>query len=68
MGMFETLARVMTASQATLKIECGACGHKAVWNRRTAFDRLGADASPYTARRQLICSRCGDRLRVIVSI
>jgi hypothetical protein len=64
MAMFETLARVMTASQDTLKIHCDGCGQRAVWTRQEAFDRLGPDCSPYTVRRKLICKKCGGRERV----
>lgn len=68
MAMFETLARVMTDSRDTLKIYCGACQHNAVWSRKEGFDRLGPDSSPYTARRKLICKKCGARTQVSVSI
>jgi hypothetical protein len=61
MAMFETLARVMTGPQYTLKIRCNACDHRAEWGRQEAFDRLGADSSPYELRRKLICITCGER-------
>lgn len=68
MGMFETLARVMTSPGDNLKVHCQACGHRAAWTRSEAFERLGADASPFTARRRLACGRCGERVRLEVWI
>lgn len=68
MGMFETLARVMTAPGDTLKVECQVCSHRTAWTRAEAFERLGADASPFTARRRLACGRCGERSRLEVWI
>ena len=68
MGMFETLARVMTSPGDTLKIQCQACGHEIVWTRREAFGRLGLDASPFSARRRLACGHCGERTRLGVWI
>jgi hypothetical protein len=68
MGMFETLARVMTAPGDTLKVRCQVCGHRTDWRRKEAFERLGADTSPFTARRRLACGRCGERTRLEVWI
>jgi hypothetical protein len=66
--MFQTLARVMQSPLDTLKIECGACGRRAVWSRAEAFDRLGPGASPTKVRARLRCAACGDREHLQVSI
>lgn len=59
--MFETLARVMTASSQTLKIRCRVCGRRTAWTRAEAMAALGAHASPFAVRRRLVCKRCGAR-------
>jgi ribosomal protein S27AE len=60
MMMFQTLARVMRSPMDTLKIECGACHHRATWPRARAFEVLGGGASPRAVRDRLRCGRCGD--------
>jgi rRNA maturation protein Nop10 len=61
--MFETLAKVMGPAD-TLKITCGACGHRAEFTRPEAFARSGPDASPYIVRRRATCAACGERRRI----
>ena len=68
MGMFETLARVMTSPTDMLKVTCQTCGHHIAWTRHEAFANLGSDASPFTTRRRLACGRCGERARLEVWI
>ena len=63
MGMFETLAKVMSASD-TLKLRCGACGHETALDRRSAFGFFGADATPYSVTRKARCLACGERRRI----
>ncbi|MBV8685025.1 MAG: hypothetical protein JO111_19295 [Caulobacteraceae bacterium] len=61
MMMFQTLARVMTSTADTLKIECAACQRRAEWPRTQAFEQLGSDACPPEARHRLRCAACGAR-------
>lgn len=63
MGMFETLARVMSPTD-TLTLTCEACGHASELTRRAAFAAFGPDASPYMIRRRARCSACGERRRI----
>jgi hypothetical protein len=66
--MFETLRRVVTSADATLKLRCEACGHRAEWTREQAFTVFGPDAAPYDIRHRLKCNSCGERGGVSVSI
>ena len=66
--MFETLGRVMTGSNQTLKLRCGACGHTDEWTRDQAFATFGPDAAPYLVRHRLICGSCLARGRAEVWI
>jgi len=61
--MFDTLARVMTASSDTLKLRCRLCGHRAEWTRDRAMATFGVHASPFTVRHRLVCEACGARGR-----
>ncbi|HRD29937.1 MAG TPA: hypothetical protein PLO65_16695 [Caulobacter sp.] len=66
--MFEILRTAMPGAGDTLKIECGACKHRATWSRRRAFDTFGEGAAPYDVGKGLVCSRCREtrNLRVWV--
>ena len=66
--MFETLQRVMTSRNDTLKLRCTACGHQDEWARDKAFTVLGGDACPYIARHRLVCGECYARGRAEVWI
>ena len=58
MTMFQNLRRMM-GQGGTLKIECEACGRRAIWTQDQAFKRLGPDAIPADIRRRLVCGGCG---------
>jgi ribosomal protein S27AE len=68
MTMFQNLRRMMAGESATLKLECGKCGHKVAWTRKEAFWIFGPDAAPYDIRRRLRCGQCGERSVIGVSI
>ena len=68
MAMFETLARVMTLPSHTLKITCEACEYRAVFTREQAFQLFGRDAAPYDVRDYAVCTKCGERSRINVTI
>ena len=57
MTMFQNLGRVMRY-QDKLKVEC-ACGHKAEFSQKDAFQVFGEDAAPYDIRQRMKCSACG---------
>lgn len=57
MAMFENLGKVMRYHDR-LKIKC-ACGHKAEFSQKEAFQVFGEDAAPYDIRRRMRCSSCG---------
>jgi uncharacterized Fe-S cluster-containing radical SAM superfamily protein len=61
--MFETLQKVMTSDDATLKLRCGACGHRDEWPRARAIATFGGDATPYLVRHRLVCGACYARGR-----
>jgi hypothetical protein len=67
MALFENLGRTMAPADR-LKLACETCGHRAEWDRRTAFRRLGPDAAPFDIRRKLRCGACGDGEHVRVWI
>jgi hypothetical protein len=60
---FETLSRVLTSPEHTLKLRCDACGHQDVWDREKAIAMFGGDASPYLVRHRLVCGACFARGR-----
>jgi hypothetical protein len=66
--MFETIGRVMTSPGQTLKLRCGACGHRDEWDREKALAILGPDACPYLIRHRLVCGACHGRRRTEVWI
>lgn len=66
MTMFQNLGRMMRY-QDTLKIEC-ACGHKAEFSQKDAFQIFGEDAIPSDIRRRLRCSACHEVGKVAVTI
>ena len=61
--MFETLAKVMTSDDATLKLRCWNCGYQDEWTRAKALTTFGGDASPYLVRHRLVCGACFARGR-----
>jgi predicted RNA-binding Zn-ribbon protein involved in translation (DUF1610 family) len=68
MMMFQTLQRVMTGADQTLRLECGACGHAAALVRDDAFALFGPAAGPYEIRRASRCRQCGEREKIRISI
>ena len=65
--MFQTLHRSMKPTDR-LKMECGACHHRADLGRAQAVERFGPDAAPYDIRRRAVCAACGARRRAAVWI
>lgn len=68
MGQIETLAKIMGSDADTLKLKCDACGHRAEYARRDAWQIWGMRATPHSIRRRAKCILCGERTLISVTV